>query len=319
MICANSTAWLGAARVSYDEGMIEMIHSGAWDGVLRILRDPIFGLVFAVFLAFLGSRPIRRLARTAFWLAAIVILIWLAAHNASSAHVEIAIVADVTRVLLIFIAVLFVVAIVAMAVLLIMYLKSAPVSSSSLGGRSALRARTSFIGHGFASPGASGPQESSLGEAVDYDDAERLILEEGSRFSGHLDRMISLLDDLFGSVDYDNPVRACGEVMRIYFSGLSARSAEIRKIHDECNVSIAHIISVPAIKSYDIGLPLRDMCNKNWFPTSGEWAAIAEDADLHLPYLALRVICLKADWRAAAMVMYKSYACLALLTQIDEL
>ena len=293
--------------MSYDESMIEMIHSGAWDGVLRILRDPIFALVFAVFLAFLGSRPLRHLVRTAFWLASIVILIWLAAHNASSAHVEIAVVTDISRVLFIFIAVLFVVALTAMAVLLIMYLKSAPVPSSS------------FIGHKIVSPSASELGEFSLGEAADDDVAESLILEERGRFSDHLERMIHLLDDLFSSVDYDNPVRACAEVMRIYFSGLSARSAEIRQIHEECNMGIARIISVLGRESYTVRLPLRDMSNKNWFPASGEWAVVTEDSGLRLPYLALRVICLKADWRAAAMVMYKSYACLALLTQIDEL
>jgi predicted transcriptional regulator len=304
--------------VSYDESMIEMTHSVTWDGVLSILRDPIFALVFAVFLAFLGSRPIRRLVRTVFWLASIIILIWLAAHNASSAHVEIAVVTDVTRVLLILIAVLFIVALIALAVLLIMYLKSAPVSSPSLREGSALRARRSFIGHEIASLSASEPLESSLGEAADDDVAERLILEEGSRFSNHLDRMIRLLDDLFSSVDYDNPVRACAEVMRIYLSGLSVRSAEIRKIHEECNMGIARISSVLARESYTIRLPLRDMSNKDWFPTSGDWAVVTEDTDLRLPYLALRVICLKADWRAAAMVMYKSYTCLVLLAQIDE-
>jgi hypothetical protein len=320
VIWAKPTAWLGAARVSYDESMIEMTHSGAWDGVLRILRDPIFALVFAVFLAFLSSRPIRRLVRTACLLASIVMLIWLAAHNASSAHVEIAVVAAVTRVLLIFIAVLFVVVLIAMAVLLIMYLKSAPASSSPLGEGPALRVRTSFIEHGFASPSISEPQESSLGEAADDDIAERLILEEVGRFSGHFDRMTRLLEDLFSSVDYDNnPVRACGEVMRIYFSGLSGRSAEIRKIHEECNMGIMRTINVLERTPYTVGLPLSEMSHKNWFPTSGEWAVVTEDTDRRLPYLALRVICLKADWRAVAMVMYKSYACLMLLTQMDEL
>src|ERR1700730_2502040 len=113
--------------------MTEMTYSGAWDGALNILRDPIFGLVLAVLLTILGSVSVWRLVKTAFWLAAIVILIWLAAHNASSAHVEIAIVTNLARVLLIFIAVLFAVALIAMAVLLIMYLKSAPVSSPLFG------------------------------------------------------------------------------------------------------------------------------------------------------------------------------------------
>ena len=289
-----------------------MAQSGAWDGVLNILRDPIFGLVFAVVLTILGSVSVWRVVKTAFWLAAIVILIWLAAHNASSAHVEIAIVTNLARVLLIFIAVLFAVAVIAMAVVLVMYLKSGPASSPLLGEGPSLRARASSIGHEFAS------LESSLYEAADDDIAERLILAEAGRFSDHLERITSLLEGLFSSVDFDHPVRACAEVMRIYFSGLSASSAEIKKIHEECNMGIARMVNVLAIKSVAVRLPLSAMRNKNWFPTSGEWAAVKEDSDLPLPYLALRIICLKADWRTVAMVMCKSYACLAILTQIDE-
>ena len=284
-----------------------MAQSGAWDGVLNILRDPIFGLVFAVLLTILGSVSVWRVVKTAFWLGAIVILIWLAAHNATSAHVEIAIVTNLARVLLIFIAALFAVAVIAMAVLLVMYLKSAPASSPLLGEGPSLRARTSSTGHEFASPSESD------------DTAERFILEESGRFSNHLERITSLLEGLFSGVDSDHPVRACAEVMRIYFSGLSASSAEIKQIHEECNMGIARLVNVLAIKSVTVRLPLSAMRNKKWFPTSGEWAAVAEDSDLPLPYLALRIICLKADWRTVAMVMYKSYACLAILTQIDEL
>jgi hypothetical protein len=300
--------------------MTEMAQSGAWDGVLNILRDPIFGLVFAVILTILGSVSVWRLVKTVFWLGAIVILIWLAAHNASSAHVEIAIVTNLARVLLIFIAALFAVALIAMAVLLVMYLKSVPASSPLLGEGPSLRARTSSTGHGFASPDVSGPQESSLGDAADDDDdvAARLILQEGDRFSDHLERITSLLEGLFSSIDFDHPVRACAEAMRIYFSGLSACSAEIKKIHEECNMDITRMMNVLAIKSCTVRLPLGAMRNKNWFPTSGEWVAVKEDSDLPLPYLALRIICLKADWRTVAMVMYKSYVCLAILTQIDE-
>ncbi len=61
------------------------------------------------------------------------------------------------------------------------------------------------------------------------------------------------------------------------------------------------------------------MSQENWFPTSGEWAVVTNDNDLPLPYLAIRIICLKAVWRAVAMVMYKSYACSMLLAQLDDL
>jgi hypothetical protein len=207
-----------------------------------------------------------------------------------------------------------------MAVLLVMYLKSAPVPPSLLGERSALRARTSFIEHDLPSLSASEPQESSPDEGINNDTAERLILEDGNRFSDHLDRMTRLLEGLLSSVDDDsNPVRACAELMRIYFSGLAGCSAEIGKTHEECNTGIRRIANMLGGTSYAIRLPLRDMSHKKWFPTSGEWAAVTEDSDLRLPYFVLRVICLKADWRAVAMVMYKSYACLVLLAQIDEL
>jgi hypothetical protein len=291
-----------------------MANSGFWDGVLRVLRDPIFALGLAIFLALLSSRHIRRLTRTVLWLAVIVILIWLAAHNSSSAHVEIAVVTDFTRVLLIFIAALFAVALIAMAALLIMYFKSAPAASLSLGHGPALRARRSFGADEFASPGGS----AWLGETADLSAAERSILEETGRLTHHLDTMTDLLGGLFSGVDSDNPARACADVTRIYFSGLSAYSAEIGKIQEECSASVARILNVLS-GSYDIRPPLRKMGNKNWFPTASEWAAVSEAIDVGLPYLALRLICLKKDWRIAAMAMGKSYACLALLTEIDEL
>jgi hypothetical protein len=295
-------------------GRDDMANSGFWDGVLRVLRDPIFALALAIFLALLSSRHIRRLTRTVLWLAVIVILIWLAAHNASSAHVEIAVVTDFTRVLLILIAVLFAVALIAMAVLLIMYFKSAPESSLSLDHGPALRARRSFGAAEFAPPGGS----AWPGEMADLSAAERSILEETGRLTGHLDTMTNLFEGLFSSVDFDNPARACAGVMRIYFSGLSAHSAEIGQIQEACSASVARILSVLS-GSYDIRPPLRKMGNKNWFPTAGEWAAVSKAIDAGLPYLALRIICLKKEWRAAAMAMGKSYACLALLTEIDEL
>lgn len=296
-----------------------MTHSGAWDGILRVLRDPIFALAFSVFLAVLASRPIWRLVRMACLLASIVMLIWLAAHNASSAHVEVAVVAAATRVLLILIAALFIVAVIAMAVLLIMYLKSAPAPSSLLGDESTWRVPMSFIAHEPPTSSVSELRESSLGEAAGNDVIQGLILEEGNRFSDHLEKMSHLLDGLFSSVDYDNPVRACAEMVRIYLSGLSVHSAEIAKLHEECNMGIRRIMNALRGTSYSTHPRLMAMSKKNWFPTSGEWAEVTEEADLHMPYLALRVICLKADWRAVAMIMFKSFASLMLLTKVDEL
>jgi hypothetical protein len=297
-----------------------MTHNGIWDEVIRIIRDPIFGLVFAVFLAFLSSWHIRRLIRFACLLAAVVILIWLAAHNTSSAHVEIAVVAAVTRVLLIFIAVLFVVALIAIVALSIMYFKTGPASSPLSSRRSALRARPSFIEHGLPSVATSGLQGSSSEDTADGDIAMQTLFEEGIHLSSSLEWVMLLLDDLFDNLDHcNNPAQVCVELMRIYFSGLSAHSAEIREAHEECNKSIERMASALERARYNVRLPLRDMSRKNWFPSSSEWAAIAQQADFSLPYLALRIICLKAVWRAAIMVFYKSYACSMLLAQLDDL
>jgi hypothetical protein len=156
---------------------------------------------FAVFLAFLSSRPIRRLIRLACLLAAVIILIWLAAHNTSSAHVEIAVVAAVTRVLLAFIAVLFVVALIAIVALLIMYFKTAPASSSLSGRRSAWRTRPSFIEHELPSVATSGRQGPSSGDAADGDIATQTLSEEGIHLSGSLERVMLLLGGLFDNLD----------------------------------------------------------------------------------------------------------------------
>ncbi len=287
-----------------------MANSGFWDGVLRILRDPIFALVFALFLTFLGTRAGRRLARTVCWLAAVVILIWLAAHNASSAHVEIAVVTDITRVLLIFIAVLFAVALIALAVLLIMYLKSGPAPSPSPVHRYGGRSYRPFTGHEFTSLG-----ETAVLSAADLSADERVILEEGGHLEQQLNQVTELLMDLLEGVDVDNPGQAVAAVMRTYTSGLSAHSAEIRALHERCTASIARITSV-LVKSHDVRL-LRRMANKHWFPTATEWAAVAGEIDLGLPYFGLRLLCLKKDWRAVVMVMCKSSVSLMLLLDMD--
>jgi hypothetical protein len=298
---------------------IRMTHSGTWDEVLRVLRDPIFALLFAIFLAFLSSRRIRRLIRFTCFLSAVVILIWLAAHDTSSAHVEIAVVAAATRVVLTLIVALFIVAIIAIAALLVMYFKTQPVPSSLPAGRSAWRGRSSSIEHEFPSLMASVLQESSLGDTAEGDIAKRVILEEGDSLNGNFERTALLLGDLFdGLDDVDNPVQVCVEFVRIYFSGLSAHSAEIKKAHEECGKSIGHIANALERTSYGVDTPLKDMSRKNWFPTSGQWAAVMQDSDFTLPYLALRIICFKAVWRAVAMIIYKPFACVLLLAQLDD-
>lgn len=293
-----------------------MTNSNAWDEALRILRDPIFGLVVSVFLALIGSRNIRRLAGLVCWLASIVLLIWLAAHNASSARVEVAVVTAVTRVLLVCLAALVVIAIIAMAILLVMYLQSAP-PSSLLARQSGLHVRSPLSGSEPSGPGALALSEPGTSPAAD--DAREIMQGEGERFADHLETMVGLLDGLFSSADDGgNLLHACGRLLRIYFSGLSAHSAEIAKIHGECDAGVKRLAKLLAQDSYTVRLPLAEMSRRNWFPHAHEWAAVAEHSDFGLPYPAMRAICLKADWRAVTMIMYKSYACLAILMEMAE-
>ena len=154
--------------------------------------------------------------------------------------------------------------------------------------------------------------------------AEQPVAPDGSAFSDsgtlvrqeqQLNQVTELLMDLLEGVDVDNPGQAVAAVMRTYTSGLSAHSAEIRALHEQCTASIARITSV-LVKSYDVRL-LRRMANKHWFPTATEWAAVAGEIDLGLPYFGLRLLCLKKDWRAVAMVMCKSSVSLMLLLDMD--
>jgi hypothetical protein len=251
---------------------------------------------------------------------AAVILIWLAAHNASSAHIEIAVVAAATRVMLTLILALFVVALIAIAAVLIMYFKTQPAPSSLSGGRPARRARysSSISATDLELPSlmASVLQESSLGDTADGEIAQRTILAEASSLGENVEGMVGLLGVLFdGLDDADGTVQVCMEIVRIYFSGLSAHSAEIKRAQEDCSRSIARIASALERTSYDVHPQLRDMSRKNWFPTSSQWAAVLQDSDFALPYLALRIICLKAVWRAVAMTIYKPLACVMLLAQ----
>lgn len=299
--------------------MIEVTHNGIWDAVLRVLRDPIFALLFAVFLAFLSSRPIRGVVRFICFLAAVVILIWLAAHNASSAHVEIAVIAAMTRVMLTFIVVLLIIAIIAIAAVLIMYIKTQPSASPRSGRRSSLRVRSSFMEGDFRSVMASMLEESSLGNTADDDVAKGIILEESVHLGDNLEAVACLIGELLDDLDdVDNPAQMCIELMRIYFSGLSAHATEIRVAHEECGRSIGRISTALERASVKVHPQLRDMSRKNWLPTSSQWAAVMQDSDAFLPYLALRIICIRAVWRSAAMVIYKPIACAMLLAHTDD-
>jgi hypothetical protein len=57
-----------------------------------------------------------------------------------------------------------------------------------------------------------------------------------------------------------------------------------------------------------------------FLPNRQDWAELTGELDLRLPYLALRVFCLKRDWRELATVLYKCYYGGVVLAEcVDEL
>src|SRR4249919_3820217 len=103
-----------------------LFHGTLWDTVLQILRDPIFALIFSVFLAILASRVVRRVIKILLYLGAVATFIWLVTHNPSFAEVCIAIVGAAFKILLVLIGTLTLIIVIAIICVLIMFIISKP-------------------------------------------------------------------------------------------------------------------------------------------------------------------------------------------------
>lgn len=295
-----------------------------WDTILQVLRDPIFALIFSVFLAILAARVVRRVIKALLSLGALATFIWLVTHNKSFAEVCIAIVGAVFKILLVLIGALALIIVVAIICVLIMFIISKP-SPYRLRKLSSpwniLSASQAAEGTFPLSKNREMQAELATGH-VDAEHAKILLHEKGQRAIKLTHDFLSIFEYLEDDIDEDHPFRALVSLLHIYFSGLSVHMALIREIHRACNKEIMDLASIlPAIfldADVDVQL-LHDMASaKTFLPDKDEWQNLMDDADTSIPYVLLRLFCLHRNWKEVCTILYKGYRYVALLEEYKE-
>ena len=301
---------------------MNLFHGPLWDSILQILRDPIFALVFSVFLTILASRVVRRVIKALLYLGALATFIWLVTHNKSFAEVCIAVVGAVFKILLVLFGAFALIIVVAIICVLIMFIISKPSPSR-------LRKLSSPWNILLASQAAEGTfplsknREVQAELATGYVDAEHakiLLHEKGQRANKLTHDFLSIFEDLVDDIDEDHPFRAFISLLHIYFSGLPVQMASIREIHRACNKEIMELASIlPAIfLDADVQI-LHDMASaKTFLPDKDEWQNLMDDADASIPYVLLRLFCLHRNWKEVCTILYKGYRYVTLLDEYKE-
>jgi hypothetical protein len=301
---------------------MNLFHGPIWDTIFQILRDPIFALVFSVFLAILASRVVRRVIKTLLYLGAVATFIWLVTHNTSFAEVCIAIAGATFKILLVLIGALALIIVVAIICVLIMFIISKP-SPYRL---RKLSAPWNILSASQADEGTfslSKIREMQVELATGHVDAEHAIIllhEKGQRAIKLTYDFFSIFENLVDDIDGDHPFRAFISLLHIYFSGLSVHMALIRETHRACNEEIMGLASIlPAIfLDADVQI-LHDMASaKTFLPDKDEWQNLMDDTDTSIPYVLLRLFCLHRNWREVCTILYKSYRYVTLLDEYKE-
>jgi hypothetical protein len=301
---------------------MNLFHGPLWDSILQILRDPIFALVFSVFLAILASRVVRRVIKALLYLGALATFIWLATHNKAFAEVCIAIVGTAFKILLVLIGALTLIIVVALICVLIMFIISKPSPYR-------LRKLSSPWNILSASQVAEGTfplsknREMQAELATGHVDAEHAIIllhEKGQRAIKLTHDFFSIFEYLVDDIDEDHPFRAFISLLHIYFSGLSVHMALIREIHRACNEEIMDLASILPVIFLDADVQiLYDMASaKTFLPDKDEWQSLMDDADTSIPYVLLRLFCLHRNWKEVCTILYKGYRYVTLLDEYKE-
>jgi hypothetical protein len=300
---------------------MNIFHGSLWDNILQILRDPIFALIFSIFLTILASTVVRKVIKIILYFGALGVFIWLITHNQSFAEVCIAIVGAAFKILLVLISAFALIIVVAIICVLIMFIISKP-SPNRL---RKLSSPWNILSASQADEGTFPLRNNRELQAelvtghVDAEHAKMLLHEKGQRATKLTHDFVSIFEDLFDDIDEDHPIRALISLLHIYFSGLSVRIALIKKIHRACNEEILNLASILPVIFLDANVEiLIEMAQaKTFLPDKDEWQNLMDDADTSIPYILLRLLCLHRDWKEVCTIMYKGYLYVTLLDEYN--
>jgi hypothetical protein len=189
---------------------MNIFHGSLWDNILQILRDPIFALIFSIFLTILASTVVRKVIKIILYFGALGVFIWLITHNQSFAEVCIAIVGAAFKILLVLISAFALIIVVAIICVLIMFIISKP-SPNRL---RKLSSPWNILSASQADEGTFPLRNNRELQAelvtghVDAEHAKMLLHEKGQRATKLTHDFVSIFEDLFDDIDEDHPIRA---------------------------------------------------------------------------------------------------------------
>lgn len=296
-------------------------HGPLWDTLLQVLRDPIFALVFSIILTILANRVVRKVIKIILYLSALAVFIWLLTHNGAFADICIAIVHAVFSILFVLIIVLACIAAIAILCVFIMFVISKP-SPYRLRKLSSPWNVLSSLQRTEATSSRE-QQEALVALAtghVDIEQAKVLLHEKGQRVEALTQDFMSIFEALAEDFDEDHPFKIAMSLLHLYFSGLSGHMLLIKKIHRACNQEIMDLASMlPVIFPDADGELLEDIAGaKTFLPDKDEWQNLMDEMDTSLPYILLRLLCLRRDWKEVVTILYKGYCYVVLLDEYKE-
>ncbi|GII01608.1 hypothetical protein [Planobispora takensis] len=274
---------------------MDLAGTDVWDGALTVLKDPLFAVLLAVLLAFLGSRAGWRLIKMLLFCGAVGVFVWVAINYPSAGEAAGAIVGAVVTIVLWLLAAVTIITVAVIVGVLVMYLRSEPLTERDL----------------RPLPRRTDRDRRRRGPSGDADDP---VQDWGDRFDELAERLVELLPDL-DRIDDDNPFRTAADLARLYFSGLSSRMPPIRSLHAECDDAIEDLADALQALGADADPDrLRRIARSRVFlPGRREWEAFMEEAGAGVPHTVLRILLLDRRWREVGTIFYKCYFCNRLL------
>ena len=303
---------------------MDIFHGPLWDKLLQILRDPIFALIFSIFLTILASRVVRKVIKTILYLGALALFIWLVTHNQSFTNLCITIVHVVFNILLVLIIVLAVICALAIIIVFIMFVisKPSPYRLRKLSTPWDILSSSQSIEGTYSTDEKREVLAALATGYVDDEQAKILLHEKGQRVVSLTQDFARIFEALADDLDEDRPLKMITGMLHIYFSGLSTHMVLIKKFHSACNKEIKDLASIlPKIFSgVDVHVQmLEDMARaKTFLPDKDEWQNLMDEADFSIPYVFMRLFCLRRSWKEVCTILYKGYCYVTLLDELKE-
>jgi hypothetical protein len=289
-----------------------------WHNTLQVVRDPLFGIALSLFLA---SGFAERLLRGVLLLGGLAAFIWLLVHNQTFADFTIAVVGAVGRIVVVLLIVLAIVAVALIACIGVMYVRSERSPELPRRRPQRLGRRAPAPQDALSALGAGRARAAALPDhPVDADEAAELLAAETEHVQQLTTATTRLLEPVGAGLDEDNPLRLAAGLARGYFTGLTPHRHALATLHAAGNDELDHLAQLLPALIADLDVqPLTDAAHAAVFlPNRPDWAELTRELDLRVPYLVLRVFCLKHDWRELATVLYKCYYAGVVLAECDD-